>query len=234
MKRLAYALLEPFARNGVARPINDETIRLPLRWSRFFPAEYEPAKHRFLRERCREGSTAIDVGAHIGVFTVVMSRAVGECGQVISFEPASGTRRVLERVTEINGCGRVTVRAEAVTDQAGVASFRETGEGSNANRLAPGGTPVRTTMLDEFIEEDISCLKIDAEGAELEILNGGLELLRRGPALALEVHPTLTDGECLWDLLRDNRYVPCSAGRRLSKREFVSAEGPFEVQATTE
>src|ERR687885_83981 len=48
---------------------------------------FEQAELEAAREHARAGSTAIDVGANVGVFTVVLARAVGPAGRVLAFEP---------------------------------------------------------------------------------------------------------------------------------------------------
>ena len=97
-KRVAYAALD--ARHGfrgVPRMVNGEVIRFPARWSRYYPATYEPTKTAFLRERAAQGATVIDLGAHIGLFSVHLARSVGPSGRVVSCEPAPETAAVLRR-----------------------------------------------------------------------------------------------------------------------------------------
>src|SRR5438874_223792 len=82
---------------------------------------------------CRPGQTVFDVGAHLGLFSVVMARLVGPTGRVVSFEPTPSIRRILERTVRLNDCGLVVeVRAEAVSEATGITEFHDTGEpGSN-------------------------------------------------------------------------------------------------------
>jgi FkbM family methyltransferase len=148
----------------------------------------------------RPGDTVIDVGANLGAYTVLFARWAGPRGRVIAFEPAPDSRAGLERQLSLNDPpAEVIVRPEALTTSSGMRSFHADGMQGD-NRLlpdaGPGGIQVSTTSLDEFcarqgIEPDL--IKIDVEGAELDVLRGARRTIaRRGPALALfvELHPS--------------------------------------------
>ncbi|MDQ6948818.1 MAG: FkbM family methyltransferase, partial [Actinomycetota bacterium] len=201
-KRVIYAGADALTLGrGVARVIDGERIRLAPRWARNYPNTYDPAKRMFLRAHCRPGTTVLDIGAHIGLYSVVMARAVGEGGRVISFEPTPGTRDALRRTIGLNGLnGLVAVRADAVTDRSGTVNFHDTADDlSNANSVVAGPRSMRSytvpaTTVDDVVasvgDVPVSCLKIDVEGGEIGVLRGAAEALRRWrPAIALEVHP---------------------------------------------
>ena len=136
-KMATYSAADVLTRHrGSARKFNGHTIRLPPRWARYYPRDYEPAKQSFLEAMCPEGGTVIDGGAHIGLFSVVMARAVGPAGRVLAFEPTPDSRAVLYRTLELNGLDNVTVRSSALSSSSGTAIFHATGDpGSNANSL---------------------------------------------------------------------------------------------------
>src|SRR3712207_1541891 len=89
---------------GVKRKVGGEIIRFPARWFRYYQADYESETFEFLRAQCRKNSTVFDLGAHIGLFSVVMARCVGPNGRVYSFEPTSLSREVLRQTVRLNGC----------------------------------------------------------------------------------------------------------------------------------
>ncbi len=90
-KRVAYAVAEiATVGQGWSRCFNGEYVRFGLRWARYYPEHYFPEKQAFLHEECRSGTIALDLGAHIGLYTALMSRYVDLHGQVFAFEP---TRR---------------------------------------------------------------------------------------------------------------------------------------------
>lgn len=241
-----YRAIDAVFPHGLPRRINGEPIRLSMHASRFYPASYEPEKAKFLRRHCLPATTAIDIGAHFGVFTVIMARAVGPEGRVLSLEPTPSTRATLGRTVVDNGCEAVvTIRPEAVCARDGHSLLLTSPHrGDMGNGLvaqgsgAPGRIEVPTTRLDSLVDEGpVSCIKIDAEGAELDILRGaGATLHRHHPAITMEVHPQLLrqagqDLRELWSLLVSNRYRLLRDGLELSEAEFLAEDDYFEVQA---
>jgi len=246
LARVAYATAEVLTRGqGVERVIDGERVRLPARWARFFPRRYDPGKREFLRRHCLPGSLAIDAGAHIGLYSVIMARAVGATGRVISLEPTPLTASILTRTIALNGLeDRVTVLQQAVAQEPGRTSFTVNPGPSNANTLVGAPPPeasisVDVTTLDVVLRDEtrrVSCIKLDVEGAELRALRGAARTIERyRPALAIEVHPALMNvgGESVTDLLA----LLGGAGYTTSGSELESSDragggvGPFELQA---
>lgn len=118
----------------------------------------------------------MDIGAHLGLFTVLMARRVGVSGRVFSFEPADFSRSVLSETVRLNGCADVVeIRSEAVAQASGKLTFYETGDIlSNANSLVrtartKTSVTVDAISIDDFAraqELGVRCMKIDVEGAE--------------------------------------------------------------------
>lgn len=247
-KEVIYPLLETLtAHRGISRRVNGEAIRFPVRWSRYYPSVYEQAKHRFLRRHCRPGSDVLDIGAHIGLFTVVMARCVAPNGRVYSFEPSDDSRRALVETVRLNGCqDLVSVRPEAVSSASGQAYFycAETPV-CNSNSLVAGaarshGVTVSTVSVDEFVEAHglrVACIKVDAEGSEIHILRGARRTLERSrPALAVEIHPNLLNDhggwwDELWELARACRLSWLMDGKPLDRDQLRSLGHYVEVQA---
>jgi FkbM family methyltransferase len=243
------------ASRGVNRMIGGESVRFPARWCRWYAADYEPGTFAFLRAHCERDGSVMDLGAHIGLFTVVMARLVGANGRVFSFEPTPQTRAVLERTVRLNGCDTIVeARGEAVAGATGTATFYDTGDVlSNANSLvhtgrSREGLEVPTIRLDDFVAErkiSVGCLKIDIEGAELELLRGARQtFLSCRPTAMLSLHPVAIQeaGGSLaeiWELLQEYRLSVSSLndGETASPREsrsldegwFVRQEDMFDV-----
>jgi FkbM family methyltransferase len=244
VRRAIYGLIDDGTlRRGWPRAINGEKIRFPPRWARYYPSDYQPATQRFLRRVCRPGSTAIDLGAHIGLYTVLLSRYVGETGCVVAFEPMPETRSALQRTLALNRCRNVQVRHEAVADASGRRLFYDTGnEVSNENSLVPleqatAVLEVPMVSLDGLQLDDVSCLKVDVEGAELDVLEGARELIARWqPVIALDVHPEQlrqggrSSGD-VWDLLHDYGMTIENDGSAATRDWFSAHTRPFDVQA---
>jgi FkbM family methyltransferase len=247
VKRLAYAGLD--ARHGfrgVPRTVNGEVIRFPARWSRYYPSTYEPAKTAFLREHSSQGATVLDLGAHIGLFSVQLARSVGPSGRVISFEPAPHTAAVLRQTIRCNGLASVvSVRQVALSGRRGEVELFETGdECSNASSLVRtdrtrDAVRVVATTLDDLVDDErltVAVVKMDIEGAELAVLEGAPVLLsHQRPAMTIEIHPlelraSRRDPREVFDVLVDHGYAPTEGERPLDRASFDRA-GCFEIQA---
>lgn len=142
----------------------------------------------------REGDIAIDIGAHIGYFSLLFRLLVGASGTVFAFEPMPDTyRRLLHNI--IRNCfTNVLPLPLAIADQEGSAKFffnsRNEGESS---LLEIGDSPsceVQVTNLDRMFADILPTrprlLKIDAEGVEVLILKGGQSWFRNfGPDIII-------------------------------------------------
>lgn len=147
----------------------------------------------------QSNQVVVDIGMHLGYFTVLFAQLVGEGGQVHSFEPTPSTRALGLR--NVGRFPQVTVHPYAVWSSRQTMTFNDYGQqlmGFNSftrARLDGGikGTPfqVETTTLDHLrrsLGRPIAVVKIDAESAEKEILIGAEELLRLDkPILSVEV-----------------------------------------------
>ncbi len=246
IKEIAYKVLEiTTGGRGVARMVDDRPIRFPARWSRYYSSEYDPATFEFLEKNLKEGDTVLDIGAHIGLFSVAMASMVGDEGRVFCFEPTPLTREVLSKVIALNGCaGNVEVRGEAVSARSGSTLFYETDvDVSNANSLVKteiGKKPIEVAMtsVDEFAKErglTINCLKIDVEGAEMDVLTGARDtFLNQRPVARLGLHPQfiVQNGQSLddiWRILAEYKLQVLFDGKPVEKEWFCSQSDLFDV-----
>lgn len=162
----------------------------------FLTGDYEPPTAALILKLLKPGDMFVDVGANIGFFTVLGSRAVGPTGRVLAFEPLAAARAELERNIRLNQCRNVVVHDEAVSDREstndyyagpedhqGISSLRSL---SNASAVGQ----VQTIRLDDRIPTDhvVTLVKIDVEGAEYRVLDGFTErLILDRPDLIIEV-----------------------------------------------
>ncbi len=144
----------------------------------------------------RPGMTVLDVGAHIGYFTLVAARHVGPTGRVWSFEPDPANRASLERNVDVNGMAdRVTIVPLAAAAAVGESAlYRVSGDTGSSTLYPSGGAcgepiAVRTTSLDAWAHANgwpsVDLVKIDTEGAEGAVVAGMAELLARNPNAAV-------------------------------------------------
>jgi FkbM family methyltransferase len=222
--------------------LGGEPFIVPFRWRNWFYEGYEQPTFDFIRAHCEPGATLIDIGAHFGIFTISALRKVGPLGKVISFEPCAATRSVLLKTLELNGfSGMPEIRDEAVSNVTGQSSFFSSAiSGDPANSLIgntqhPTNSEVRTVRLDDIHLSRVDAIKIDAEGAELQILDGSRALImKHRPAMLLSVHPmqigrsrkSLSD---LWDILESLKLVPHLKDQPVSSEWFRSQTELFDV-----
>ncbi len=230
---------------GVSRHIGGEKIRFPARWSRYYESEYEPETFKFFGEHVKLGGTVLDIGAHIGLFAVVTARLVGRDGKVFSFEPTPFTRGVLQQVVALNHCAHIVeIRSEAVSSRGGETIFFDTGDTiSNANSLVRTGRskseiPVTMITVDEFVRErslNVDCLKIDVEGAELDVLIGAKDtFIKQRPVARLGLHPPFItqNGQSLediWRIVADYGLQVVFDGTAANKDWFCVQDKLFDV-----
>jgi FkbM family methyltransferase len=159
---------------------------------------YELTEELFLKKILKGGDWTVDVGANIGVFSLLMAHQVGPFGRVFSFEPNPECARLLRKSCVMNWMHeRVKVTEAAVGDQADSATLSFHSDRLGDGTVLPaekqgvfgesiafvGGAKqinVPIVRLDDEFEVDlpIRFLKIDAEGFEHRILNGASRLIR--------------------------------------------------------
>ncbi len=133
----------------------------------------------------RQGTIALDVGAHIGYFTKRFAKFVGAQGRVYAFEPNSENAGLLR--ANVARFSNVTIVQKAVSDQSGPGNlFVSSGSKSGDHGLfrqfhTVASEPVELVTLDEFWNEigrpRIGLIKMDIEGAELRALKGARKLI---------------------------------------------------------
>lgn len=156
----------------------------------YFTGLHEPWVQQAIADRLRPGMIFWDVGAHIGFHTLSASRIVTASGMVRAFEPSSENRQRLLANIHRNNASNVVVESCAVGADAGSVMLYEHSS-STMRSLIPEreqslGEVVTCRTLDELSLSNLppDLIKIDVEGAELDVLNGAQHLLR-------SVHPIL-------------------------------------------
>jgi FkbM family methyltransferase len=162
----------------------------------------------------------VDVGANAGYYTAIAGSLVGPSGHVYAFEPNPPLARLLRETVALNHHqSRTKVEAIAVSSTGGsVRLFRPTDPGATgaattvplpSQRVEPG-LAVPSVALDKFVSglgiRSIRLVKVDVEGAELDVLAGATQTLRtvKPDALLCEFCPQLLpDPQSTWrEMLR--------------------------------
>lgn len=176
---------------------------------RILGGTYEPEQTRLFEAHVGPGATVLDVGAHVGYYTLLSAVLAGPTGRVVAFEPSPENAAFLLRHVRINRLENVRVEQAAVSDRAGTARFGS-GSGSGTGHLAEAGElTVRTVTVDEVCAEhglSPDAIKIDVEGAEASVLRGARETLAGArPVVFLSTHGPEAHRDSL-DLLRGLGY----------------------------
>jgi FkbM family methyltransferase len=144
----------------------------------------------FWRDQIQPGMAVIDVGANVGIYTITAARRVGKTGRVIAVEPFSNCVQCLQETCRVNDLNWVTVCRSAASDRNGTIrlALHDASELNQVitteDELASGTyEEVPCFSLDTLIEQEklhqVDFLKIDAEGHELQVLQGSDRLLQR-------------------------------------------------------
>lgn len=172
------------------------------------------------------GGLIFDVGAHVGS-TVARFRSAYPTATVYAFEPASENRSALERA--FGSDPHVRIQAQALGRTEGAAMLHLAEHSAMHSLVAQGRTrsePVTTTTLDAFCERnrvpEIRFCKIDTEGADLQVLEGGRGMLAAQHVDFIQVETTFR---------HDTQYfAPIWAVDRLMHAHRYELFGIYEQQ----
>jgi FkbM family methyltransferase len=154
---------------------------------------YEYDKQLIFEKIITQGGVVFDLGAHVGFHTLLASVLVGSKGKVFAFEPMPKNLFYLKQHLSLNSITNVTVIEAAVSDCGGVVSFEENSCSFQGRISSQGNLQVKTVSLDELIAKGEiptpDYLKIDVEGAEMQVFSGAKSLLETAhPTILLATH----------------------------------------------
>eukprot|EP00746_Dinoflagellata_sp_MGD_P009582 gnl/MRDRNA2_/MRDRNA2_119513_c0_seq1.p1 gnl/MRDRNA2_/MRDRNA2_119513_c0~~gnl/MRDRNA2_/MRDRNA2_119513_c0_seq1.p1 ORF type:complete len:516 (+),score=70.46 gnl/MRDRNA2_/MRDRNA2_119513_c0_seq1:140-1687(+) len=161
---------------------------------------------RLLKALARPGDTFLDIGCHVGTYTVPLAMHVGPHGAVHSFEPFRLLFQLLNANVAINGLSNVfthpfalgervemrRVRSPSLVKASNVGATRVVDQGppqwSSANvHQYDGEEDVRIVTLDDFALDRVDILKVDVEGMLYPMLKGASKTIERHrPFLVVE------------------------------------------------
>ncbi len=133
----------------------------------------------------RPGQVIVDAGAHVGFYSLWQGRSVGPTGRIYAFEPNPAVYPLLVKNVRQNGLDWVECIPQALSAEGGTVVMQAPPRGTSSARIVYSATEetapavqVQSTTLDAFVDkhdvEQIDILKMDTEGAEVEIVSGGL------------------------------------------------------------
>lgn len=162
--------------------------------------QYEKETVTLLKNILQPGMLVVDIGAHIGYFSRIMSNLVGPNGLVYALEPSPENFKLLKKNTKKTK--NVKIFQLAAADKRGSVDFYQSAKTGCHSLISADFRPMKITVastdLDGFLEQQnirkIDLIKMDIEGGELLALEGMRKILfsSPSPALILEFNP-----ECL-------------------------------------
>ena len=158
---------------------------------------HEPLVTKLVSLLLRRAKLFVDVGAHLGYFSCIAAKQLGDNGNVVAFELDERSYRRARRNLSFGNCNNAEIFHRAVCDHSnGVSYWRSrwwSGPAlSMAHQRGDQRISVRSICLDDFFAERRTVptlIKIDVEGAEEQVLRGMSETLERDDAdILLELH----------------------------------------------
>jgi FkbM family methyltransferase len=171
---------------------------------------YEEATSQLFASVLKPGDTFIDIGAHVGYFSMLAAALVGPEGDVFSFEPSPGNYRQLLEHIALNGFtnvlpfhlaladGERVMPLHLNADNDGGHALWDVGlhEANEKSRAHPVIYPAYVTRLDRVLQQrpirSLKAMKLDIEGSEVLALRGSVETIARHqvPFIVAEVNRT--------------------------------------------
>ena len=251
-KNIIYSIID-FLILGKGLPcyVNGFKVKFPAKWFRYFENDYEKENMLFIKENCMPNMVVFDIGAHLGLMSIICAQLLQKKGKVYSFEPTPKTFEILKKVIKLNNASNVVIPInKAVAKENKIIDFYLSVEdGSNSNSLVSKNhrerkpIQIQVTSLDIFAKENnikqIDLIKIDAEGSEYDVLLGAKNIISSfKPKIILALHPPLIKNnghniEDIYEFLINHNYCIKLNGSVIEKNEFCTKEDFFDVHLTT-
>ncbi|MNX91008.1 cobalt-precorrin-6Y C(15)-methyltransferase [compost metagenome] len=173
-------------------PSLDKGVELAL----FETGTYEKGTIQLLKNYLQSGSVFLDIGANIGLMSVIASGYVGDEGRVYAVEANPNTVAILKANIELNRCRNVELIPVALSDEQGTAVLFENWEVNRggASLISQSneqqGIEVKMERLDDLFNETdrVDLVKIDVEGFEPQVIKGGMSWFKKQqPVFIIEV-----------------------------------------------
>jgi len=165
----------------------NDSLRLSVR------GIYEPLETELVQKEVRPGDVAVDVGANIGYYTLILARCVGPSGHVFAFEPCPENFVLLKKNVEVNGYRNVTLVQKAVSNTVGKDRLHLSDVRPGDHSLYDFGDGHRSievdvTTLDEYFKDysgKVSFIKTDTQGADSRVIEGARGLMAKNSNLCV-------------------------------------------------
>ena len=204
---------------------------------------YEYMEVDWWKKIIKPGMVGCDIGVNKGYYSLFFAKLVGYRGRVLSFEPDAENCVWIRKTLSANFYKNIKLYQIALYNKTGESNFFKghfSGHHSLIIDFGLGMSKVKTRKLDDVLKEEninkIDFMKIDVEGAEVEVLEGAQSLLKQQkPKLMIDIHNI--DKKKFFNLLKNHGYkiYQCSHNFRFDKElvnenEFL-LENPSTIYA---
>lgn len=156
---------------------------------------HEKYETELFKKSIKKGMVVIDIGAHIGYYTLLAARLTGEKGKVFAFEPDPYNYTLLVKNIEVNGYSNVIPVQKAVFSKSGKMKLfldkSDLGNHSLSDANIPNGDTsitIEVISLDEFFKDKhhkIDVIKMDVQGSEMGVLQGMTNIINKNDNLEI-------------------------------------------------
>ena len=148
---------------------------------------HEKLETKLIMREIKRGDVVLDIGAHIGYYTLLFARLVGPRGKVYAFEPNPYNFSLLKKNVKANGYKNVVCQQSAVSDKSGRIKLYLSENNTGDHRIYDSGDgraslPIKCLKLDDYFkgyDGKINFIKMDVQGAEVNVIKGMSDLLRK-------------------------------------------------------
>lgn len=158
---------------------------------------WEPNETELIKREIKKGDVALDLGAHIGYYTLIFAKLVGEKGRVFAFEPAPDNFALLEKNVKVNNYSNVILERKGVLNKSGKAKlWLRSDSNKSGHRIHPINMKIHhpkpieidVVSLDDYFKDyngKIDFIKLDIEGSEEEALRGMGNILKKNKKIKI-------------------------------------------------
>lgn len=156
--------------------------------------KWEEYERSLFGKSIKPGDTVIDIGAHIGTYTLIAAQKVGPMGKVYAFEPLPKNFELLKKNVEVNGYKNVVLINKAVSNKNGTSKLFLSNEDNFGDQRIYASKDnrkfltIKTITLDNFFKDktkQIQIIKMDIQGSEVLALTGATKILKQNKHLKL-------------------------------------------------
>ena len=196
-KKGVWRLIEfPLSKKEMFVPNTPDTKTSVVAKAHFKGRKWEPKIAKLLTDYAKEGTTAIDMGAYIGTHAMTLVDAVGKKGKVHIFEPQPWAYNGILKTLARNKIKNANVHNVGISDKKSSLKFCSDSSGSSSicserrpsKKVWPEIYDIPVITLDSLKIKNVSVMKIDVEGHELNALKGAKKtILDSKPVIVIEI-----------------------------------------------